>query len=216
MTDDKTAESIADKTTRSARACEGQSTVLSAFVQHQSALRRYISRFVRRRHDIDDVAQEVFLRAFRTEKQREIEQPKSFLFKIAHNVAVTELTKKSSQILDYIEDIDSSGVIATEGHAESEAIGRQTLGIHCEAVAKLPEQCRKVYLMRKVHGMSHKEISERLGIAVSTVEKHLAKGVRLCAGYVRDMEAGETRLSAMPTDAEIFDLTSNKGGQENG
>lgn len=166
-------------------------SVLGSFVEHQAALRRYISRFVRSNNDIDDVAQEAFLRAYRAEQQKDIEQPKSFLFKIAHNVAVTELTKKSTQILDYIEDVESLEVIGKEGSAEETVMAKQSLGMHCEAVAKLPEQCRKVYLMRKVHGMSHREISDRLGIAVSTVEKHLAKGVRLCARYVQEMEAGQ-------------------------
>ncbi len=168
---------------------DGATPVLVAFLKHQSALRRYISRFVRRRHDIEDVVQEAFLRAYKTEKRRNIEQPKSFLFKIAHNVAVTELTRKSTQIMDYIADFEDLVVIDTEANAEEEVIAKQTIGIHCEAVAQLPEQCRRVYLMRKVHGMSHKEIANRLGIAVSTVEKHLAKGVRLCANYVRDVDA---------------------------
>jgi len=65
-------------------------------------------------------------------------------------------------------------------------LARETLGIHCEAVAGLPPQCRRVYLMRKVYGMSHKEIAGQLGIAVSTVEKHLIKGVKLCDRYVRE------------------------------
>ena len=170
---------------------EKSPSILSSFLLHQSALRGYISRFVRRSHDIDDVAQEAFLRAYRTEQKRKIDHPKSFLFRIAHNVAITELTKKSSQIIDYIEDIDNSAVIWEGGTAEDEAIARQSLDIHYQAVAKLPEQCRRVFLMRKVHGMTYKEISESLGIAVSTVEKHMAKGVRLSAKYVDELEACE-------------------------
>lgn len=179
-------------------------SVLESFINHQSSLRRYISRFVKRSHDIDDVAQEAFLRAYRTEQKRPIEQPKSFLFKIAHNVAVTELTKKSSQIIDYIEDIDNSGVIWGGSTVEDEAIAKQSLSIHCKAVAKLPEQCRRVYLMRKVHGMRYKEISESLGIAVSTVEKHMAKGVRLSAKYVEELEAGKGEAKS---DVSIVKIT---------
>jgi len=40
--------------------------------------------------------------------------------------------------------------------------------------------------MRKVHGLSHKEISERLNISVSTVEKHVASGLLRCSVYLRE------------------------------
>ena len=162
------------------------SGIYDAYTRHQAALKRYISRFLPNSYDIEDVSQETFLRAFTTEKSREIEQPKSFLFRIAKHVALTQLTQKSRQITDYLEDFDESEVLLTEDTVEDELIARETLGIHCEAVAGLPPQCRRVYLMRKVYGMSHKEIAGQLGIAVSTVEKHLIKGVKLCDRYVRE------------------------------
>ncbi|OGT82263.1 MAG: hypothetical protein A3J35_00220 [Gammaproteobacteria bacterium RIFCSPLOWO2_02_FULL_52_10] len=157
-----------------------------AFTRHQGALKRFISRFLPNSYDIEDVSQETFLRAYTTEKTREIEQPKSFLFRIAKHIALTQLTQKSRQITDYLEDFDDSEVLLIEDTVEDEFLARETLGIHCEAVAGLPPQCRRVYLMRKVYGMSHKEIAGQLGIAVSTVEKHLIKGVKLCDRYVRE------------------------------
>ena len=166
-------------------------SVLNAFQNHQLALRRFISRFVQRTQDIDDVAQEAFLRAYRAEKSRPIEQPKSFLFRIAHNIAITELTKKSSQIIDYIADIDESAVVWLEGSLEEQVMAEETIAIHCEAVAHLPAQCRRVFLMRKVHGMSHKEISVELGISISTVEKHMSKGVRDCANFIEQRTGGK-------------------------
>ena len=165
--------------------------VLLAFQKHQAALRRFISRFVQRTQDIDDVAQEAFLRAYRAEQGKPIEQPKSFLFRIAHNVAITELTKKSTQIIDYIADIDESAVVWLEPSAEEQVSAEQLIGIHCEAVAQLPPQCRRVFLMRKVHGMSHKDISVELGISISTVEKHMSKGIRDCANFIDQRTSGE-------------------------
>jgi len=162
------------------------SGIYDAYTRHQAALKRYISRFLPNSYDIEDVSQETFLRAFTTEKSREIEQPKSFLFRIAKHVALTQLTQKSRQITDYLEDFDESEVLLTEDTLEDELMARETLGIHCEAVAGLPPQCRRVYLMRKVYGMSHKEIAGQLGIAVSTVEKHLIKGVEQCDRYVQE------------------------------
>lgn len=163
---------------------EQETTVYESFVDYKMSLKRYISRFIHNFADVDDIAQETFLRAFNAEQGRKIERPKSFLFKIAKNLALTQLTQKSRQITDYIEDFDDADVLTGDDTVEDEVIARQVLGIHCEAVAELPPQCRRVYLMRKVYGMPHKEIAKHLGIAVSTVEKHLIKGVELCDRYV--------------------------------
>jgi RNA polymerase sigma factor (sigma-70 family) len=173
--------------------------VYEAYTQHGSSLRRFIGRFMRGTSDIEDIAQEAFLRAYVAERGRPIEQPKSFLFRIAKHLALSQLTRKSRQITEYIEDSDDSSVIQLDHSAEDEVSARQMLGLHCEAVAELAPQCRQVYLLRKVHGFSHKEISEHLGIAVSTVEKHLMKAVELCDRYVRE----RSELRASQTDARL-------------
>jgi RNA polymerase sigma-70 factor (ECF subfamily) len=165
-----------------------ETPVYEAYSRHGLSLKRFIGRFMHSSSDIEDIAQEAFLRAYAVESSRPIEQPKSFLFRIAKHLALSQLTRKARQITDYIEDSADSAVIQIEHSAEDEVSARQTLGLHCEAVAQLAPQCRQVYLLRKVHGFSHKEIAEQLGIAVSTVEKHLMKAVEQCDRYVRERE----------------------------
>ncbi|MGX4675640.1 RNA polymerase sigma factor [SAR92 clade bacterium H246] len=178
------------------------SAVLTAYKTHVDALRRFISRYLRNAQDIEDVTQEAFMRAYKAEQTTDIRQPKSFLFRIAKNVAISELRSKSRQITDYIEDQSSTDVLLQEWTTEDEAMAQQKLGIHCEAVASLPPKCRRVYLMRKVYGMPHKEIAQRLGIALSTVEKHLLKGVEGCDRYIRermDEQPAAIRQAALST-----------------
>jgi len=88
-----------DNKSQSAR---DDSRLLMAFEKHHSALKRFIARYLNNHHDIEDVAQESFLRAFRAGMDYKVEQPKSFLFRIAKNVAISELRLKSRQITDYI------------------------------------------------------------------------------------------------------------------
>ena len=163
--------------------------VLGAFQKHQLALKRFISRYLSNAQDIEDVTQEAFLRAYGAEKTTQVRQPKSFLFRIAKNVAISQLRTKSRQITDYIEDQPAADVLLTEWSTEDEVMAQQKLGIHCEAVAALPPKCRRVYLLRKVYGMSHKEISAYLNISTSTVEKHLLKGVEACDRFIQHRSA---------------------------
>ena len=165
---------------------ETSTSVHDAYTRNGPSLKRFISRFLRSPPDIEDIAQEAFLRAYAVERSRPIEQPKSFLFRIAKHLALSQLTRKSRQITDYIEDSTDPEVVQLENSAEEEVSARQILALHCEAVAELPPQCREAYLLRKVQGLSHKEIAAELGIAVSTVEKHLMKAVAQCDRYVRE------------------------------
>lgn len=164
------------------------SAVSAAFVDNSAFLRRFLARFFSDSHDIEDVAQEAYLRAYVAEQQKDIEQPKAFLFRIAKNVALTKLSRKSEKITDYIEECSVSVVIEYGAAADSEVEAEESLGLYCEAVAALPEKCRQVFLLRKVHGLSHKEIAQRMSLSVSSVEKYLFRGVLECKAFIQERE----------------------------
>lgn len=163
------------------------SRILQVFLENESALKRYLGRFFPRADDIDDIAQETFLKAFAAESRQDIHAPKAFLFRIAKNTALNEISKKSRTSTEYIEDSGPLDVLEDDSQVpvDDQVCARQKLGAFSDAVASLPTQCRRVFLLRKVYGLSHKEIAERQGISVSTVEKHLANGLLKCSQYLR-------------------------------
>lgn len=175
-----------------------QTAVTSAFLESAAFLKKFLSRFLPVQQDIEDVAQEAYLRAYVAEQRQSIEQPKAFLFRIAKNLALTRLSRKSRRITDYIEEAGESVVVDTSPASDEELEAQQSFGLYCEAVAALPEKCRQVFLLRKVHGLSHKEIGERLGLSISSVEKYLREGILACRAHVTDHEApmqGDTARS---------------------
>lgn len=66
----------------------------------------------------------------------------------------------------------------------------------CRAAAALPPQCRQVLVLRKVYGLSQREVAVHLDISVSTVEKHLAKALVRCGGYLDALHPDETSVLA--------------------
>ncbi len=171
-------------------------SVTVSFLENATFLRKFLARYFTERQDIEDVVQETYLRAYNAERQKVINHPKAFLFRIARNIAITTLNKKSRQITHYIEDYELPIIIESENTTESEAEARQHIGIYCEAVTALPDQCRRVFLLRKVHGLSHKEIAKRMNLTLSSIEKHLLKGVLKCRAYIREREHGKTHEEA--------------------
>jgi RNA polymerase sigma-70 factor (ECF subfamily) len=51
------------------------------------------------------------------------------------------------------------------------------------AIQSLPERCRQVFTLRKIYGLSQKEIAQKLSISENTVEVQGAIGIRKCAEY---------------------------------
>jgi len=170
------------------------SNVTNVFLLQGSFLKAFLGRFIHRPQDIEDIAQEAFLRAFKIEQSGEVNHPKSLLFTIAKNIALNELRSKARQVTDYIEECQADWEAETAS-AEVEVEALDKLKAYCEAVDSLPEQCRRVYLLRKVHGLRQKDIAERLNITVRSVERHLQKGVVHCRAYISDNELSQLNKS---------------------
>jgi RNA polymerase sigma-70 factor (ECF subfamily) len=162
----------------------GHSRISDAFVENAQFLKRFLARFFSNQQDIDDVAQETYLRAFAAEQKHRIEQPKAFLFKVAKNIALTELTRKSRQITEYIDDATEPLVMERHAPADEVAEAHENIGIYCESVSRLPAKCRQAFLLRKVHGLRHKEIAERMNLSISSIEKYLRQATLETADFI--------------------------------
>jgi len=180
---------------------EEHETITSAFTKHQAFLKRFLGRFLSRTQDIDDVLQETYLKAYSAERGQVINSPKSFLFRVARNTALTELKRKSRQIIECVEDYQDEEILLTDNPVEDQAAATEKLGVFCQSVLEMSPQVRRVFLMRKVYGMSQKEIADELGIAQSTVEKHIARGLLVCSEYMANhAQSPKHTESGLPTN----------------
>ena len=163
------------------------SRVLTAFLQNEKSLKRFLANFSSSPQDIEDFYQESFLRAFAAECNKEIAEPKAFLFKIAKNIALGDIRRRARKPQILSEDTESAEQIidARQLSAERWWEGRRKLSLLARAVAQLPPQCRKAFLMRRVHGLQYRQIANRMNISVSAVEKHVALGLLKCTAYLQ-------------------------------
>lgn len=151
-------------------------------------LKAFISRLIRKPQDIDDIAQETFVRAFLAEQKGAIQHPKAYLYRIARNLTFEILSKKSNKLTSYIEDSSDYSLLDSGEDIEGIVIVREKLDRVKVAIAEMPPQCQRVFIMHKVYGFKYKEISQQLGISVSTVEKHIMTGLKKCRQSVKSQE----------------------------
>ena len=55
-----------------------------------------------------------------------------------------------------------------------------------KAIGELPEQCRKVFELSRYEGLKYREIAERLGISVKTVETHISNALKILRVTMKD------------------------------
>lgn len=158
---------------------------LDSFLGSKPLLCRIVGRIVRP-DDIEDIVQETFLHSFAASNKQQIENPRAFMAKTARNLALNHVGRAEQRLNQSIEEL-----VGLDGEfeeltpsLESQHQSAEEFLVFCRAVAELPLVCRKVFILKKVYGLSQREIARYLGITESTVEKHVAKGLLLAADYM--------------------------------
>jgi len=163
-------------------------------------LRRYLTRLLGNTSEAQDIAHDAYVRVFPSPDKPAPIQPEAVLYTTARRLAINRLKRRS--ISPFAGDSSSvdTAASATPGVAQ-QVMARQELDLLQQAIAELPEGCRKVLLLRKVELLSHREIAERLGIAISTVEKQHVRALRLLRAAL-PAEAFRSRNQNSAADAE--------------
>ena len=154
-------------------------------LRHREALKGYVRRLARSEADAQDLEQEALARVYAVEDRERIDNPRAFLLTTAHNVFIQGYRKQKNSPISAVEDFASLSVKEMCASADERLIARERLAAFGEAIDQLPPQARRVFIMRKVFGLSHQEISEALGVSQKTVEKHVGKGLKRCRDYLR-------------------------------
>lgn len=150
----------------------------------EAPLTRFLRRNWRNEAEIQDLRQEVYVRAFDSAAKARPLQPKPFLFAIARNLIIDRVRRQRIVAIDAIGDLEALNVSMSEALPDEQVGHAQELKRLHAAIAQLPERCRDVVVLRKVQGLSQREVATRLGIAEGTVEKHVANGVRALANIL--------------------------------
>jgi len=138
---------------------------------------RQARRWSKNAEEATDLVQEAYLKLLECEDWRGIRDPRAYVLKTIRNLVLQRIRR--SQVVA-IEDIPTPEFFETRDEAPGAfdiVAGREALAHLLADVEQLPPACRRVIQMRKIEELGPKEIARRLGISLSTVETHLARGM---------------------------------------
>ena len=167
--------------------------------RHQQRVFGLVSGILRRREDVEDVVQQVFLKVFVSLKR--FDQRAAFstwLYKISVNECWDYLRKKKVRPLVYEADLSEEqvsrldGVVSADRPPASSSDRAEARDLLERMMEKLPEQDRQLLVLKEVEGFSVQELAEILDLNVNTVK------VRLFRARARLMDVYRRRLHSKP------------------
>ncbi|MBD5780068.1 RNA polymerase sigma factor [Pelagicoccus sp. NFK12] len=161
---------------------------------HEPSLRAWLRSRFGFDSAIDDIVQESYIRILKYKGRTEVTSPKAYLFRTAHNVAVDylkDLKKRQAEPLD-----EGSNIVHLEDWDNAKDIlqHRNEVELLRSAIDSLPERCREIFVMRRVHGLASAEIAARLKISTHTVSSQLTIGLKKCTEYVQRATGNKLEL----------------------
>jgi RNA polymerase sigma-70 factor (ECF subfamily) len=163
------------------------------FHKYQRALRFHITRMVKDKEEIDDLVQDIFLKAFTHLVSYNTSYAFStWLYRIATNHTIDYLRKKKLNTFSIHEPISTKdGEMSIElpdhtSQADALILNTQRDKIIHEALDLLPEKYRMVIEMRHMEEKSYQEISEALDLPLGTVKAHIFRARELLYKYLKD------------------------------
>ena len=153
-------------------------------------LRRYLARLLGNTADAQDVAHDAYLRVYPSVTDQSARKPEAVLYTTARRLAFNRIKRRRIGPIAPGPAEPEMTASPTPGVAQL-VMARQELRQLEAAIASLPSGCRAVLLLRKIELLSHQEIADRLGIAISTVEKQHARALRLLRAAL-PVDSGDT------------------------
>ncbi len=156
------------------------------FAEHGQALVRFVARIVRSTEDAEDIAQHAYLRLQKLSDEKELDNPRAYLYQIANNLAVDQL-RRGKLHMEYIsQQMPAEGETTLgDDHADHQSpervlAARQQLQAIYEAMDSLPLKCRQAFLLHRTRGLSYSEIAQEMNTSVSSVEKYILQALKVC------------------------------------
>jgi RNA polymerase sigma-70 factor (ECF subfamily) len=144
----------------------------------EPALMQYLRRNWRRRDDIADLRNDIYVQVFEAALKKLPEKPQQFVVTTARNLLIDRLRRERIVAMEAMADLDALEGAADTPGPERVAIARDELRLLQRAMERLPRRTQEIIVMRRVEGLSRAEISVRLGISQETVSAHMTDGMR--------------------------------------
>jgi RNA polymerase sigma-70 factor (ECF subfamily) len=181
---------------------EGERAVIAwvgrEVVPHEPDVRRWLRRRLDDPAAVDDVIQEAYCRLADLKGVGHIASGRAYFIMTVRNIVADQIRRARIVRFDSAAEMDSLNLIDEEPSPERIVGARRELRRVQSLIARLPDKCRRIFILRRIEGVPQREIARRLSISENTVESQAVRGLKLIlAGLARDEVPEPTTTSAL-------------------
>lgn len=164
---------------------EDRATAAQWFERWHALIRHALSNRLRRKEDVDDMSQEVYLRLLRVRRLDLIRSPRSYLYRVAVNVAeewrlrAPQAKEHSSELLD--------DLLTGDDPAESALQAEQDRAVY-RSLSALPLASRTALVLQIRDGMNYEQIAGHMGVTRRAVKRYVANGYAALREELQDFQ----------------------------
>ncbi len=150
----------------------------------EAMLMNFLHHNWRNRSDLEDLRQEVYAQVLAAAENGIPDHPKAFLMMTARNLLIDRIRREQVVPIDAVADLDLLGVPLDVPGPDRSVIARDVLRKLHGALDRLPPRSREAVILRRLEGLSRREIANRMGISEKTVAEHITHGMRALADMI--------------------------------
>lgn len=165
---------------------QAETPLVSLYARWRTPVMRMLRRHFGSAAEVEDAAQEVFVRVAATGRVLEPDQEQPYLRQTVRSVAARDWQKGPEvhglQNVPYDDCHEELHGVLAEGYGNTDhqAEQRQRLTRLHQAIQELPQRQREAFVLHRVEGHTVEETASRMGISMRMVVKHLARSVGYC------------------------------------
>lgn len=157
------------------------------FVREVLPLEAVLQRFLRRHWqdgaEVADLRQEVYARVYESARKCLPTQAKPFVLTSARNLLIDRIRRSRIVPIEVMAEMDAV-CTADDLTPDRHLTAREELRRLQTGLERLPSRCRQVVELRKIAGLSQREVAARMGIGEDTVERQTLLGMRALADFM--------------------------------
>jgi RNA polymerase sigma factor (sigma-70 family) len=156
------------------------------FIVNRAPLRRAAYKIVGNWDQSDDIVQDAYIKVTAASTTRNVRQPLSYLFQIVRNLAIDRYRRGLFETELFGLEEEGIYVQSLLEAPEINAINRQYLTLAVQALAQLPERTKRVFILYRIEGYTHRMIADELNISTSLANMLIHEATEHCKSVLLD------------------------------
>jgi RNA polymerase sigma-70 factor (ECF subfamily) len=167
----------------------------SNIVPHEGDLRARLRRMAVPEDEISDIIQDAYVKISQLADVSHIRSGRAYFFSTARTVLLDRIRRDRIVRIDSLTEADTLAFVDEDPGPERRVTARMELERVRQLIAALPDRCREIFELRRIQGVSQREIATRMSLPEHTVEAQAVRGLKLIMKAIAAADGEQVRPS---------------------